>query len=120
MEGKLFVSMILVQIVMGSLTPIALLGVLQLAELREKTRKFICALSGVLALIGILAMRWNVVIGGQFFSKSLRGFTTYKMEFAGREGLLSAIILGLLPLAILAVLLYLLPPWPKEDQAKAS
>ncbi len=119
-EGKLFVSMILVQIVMGSLTPIALLGVLQLAELREKTRKFICALSGVLALIGILAMRWNVVIGGQFFSKSLRGFTTYKMEFAGREGLLSAIILGLLPLAILAVLLYLLPPWPKEDQAKAS
>lgn len=115
-EGKLFVSMILVQIMMGSLTPILLLGLVQMTELPERTRKILYALSGALSLIGILAMRWNVVIGGQFFSKSLRGFTTYKMEFAGREGLLSAIILGLLPLAILAVLLYLLPPWEKEEE----
>mgnify|MGYP001588800598 CR=1 FL=1 len=78
-------------------------------------------LSGGLALIGIFAMRWNVVVGGQFFSKSLRGFTTYKMELVGREGLFSAILVGLLPLVILAVLLYLLPPWEeKEGQAKAS
>jgi len=26
-------------------------------------------------------MRWNVVIGGQLFSKSFLGYTTYKMEF---------------------------------------
>lgn len=119
-EGKLFVSMILIQIIMGSLTPIFLLGLVQMVELPEKTRKFFYALAGVLSLIGILAMRWNVVIGGQFFSKSFMGFTTYKMEFAGREGLLSAIVVGILPLLILAALLYLLPPWPKkEDQAKA-
>ena len=37
--------------------------------------------------MGVLAMRWNVVIGGQLFSKSLRGFMSYKMEFAGHEGL---------------------------------
>ena len=36
-------------------------------------------------------MRWNVVIGGQLFSKSFLGYTTYKMEFATREGLLPAI-----------------------------
>ena len=119
-EGKLFVSMILIQIIMGSLTPIFLLGLVQMVELSEKARKFFYALSGVLCLIGILAMRWNVGTGGQFFSKSFLGFTTYKMEFAGREGLLSAIVVAILPLLILAALLYLLPPWPKKEEKAAS
>ena len=59
-------------------------------------------------------MRWNVVIGGQLFSKSLLGYTTYKMGFATREGLLPAIIIMLLPFAILAVLLKVFPPWAEE------
>ena len=61
--------------------------------------------------IGIFAMRWNVVIGGQLFSKSFLGYTTYKMAFATREGLLPAIILMVLPFVILWVLVKLLPPW---------
>jgi predicted membrane protein len=49
-------------------------------------------------------MRWNVVIGGQLFSKSLSGFMSYKMEFAGHEGWwLSAVLLAL-PFVILTVL----------------
>ena len=60
--------------------------------------------AGVLTLVGIFAMRWNVVIGGQLFSKSFLGYTTYKMEFATREGLLPAILMMLLPFVILAVL----------------
>jgi predicted membrane protein len=59
-------------------------------------------------------MRWNVVIGGQLFSKSFLGYTTYKMEFATREGLLPAIVFMILPLAILWVLVKLLPPWRDE------
>ncbi|HBL17308.1 MAG: polysulfide reductase [Elusimicrobia bacterium GWA2_69_24] len=110
-EGKLYFSMIFVQILMGSLTPMFLLGLAQLFDLPEKVRKVFYGASAVLSLVGIFAMRWNVVVGGQFFSKSLRGFTTYKMEFAGREGLLSAIVLAILPLFVLAGLLYLLPPW---------
>ena len=50
------------------------------------------SLSGALALIGIFAMRWNVVIGGQLFSKSFLGYTTYKMELVTKEGLLPAVI----------------------------
>ena len=46
-------------------------------------------------------MRWNVVIGGQLFSKSFLGYTTYKMDFATREGLLPAILLMILPFVIL-------------------
>jgi len=30
-------------------------------------------------------MRWNVVIGGQLFSKSFLGYTTYKMSLVTRE-----------------------------------
>ena len=75
------------------------------------------ASAAALTLIGIFAMRWNVVIGGQLFSKSFLGYTTYKMAFASREGLLPAILLMLLPFGILWVLVRLLPPWPGSAPA---
>ena len=69
--------------------------------------------SGLLTMVGIFAMRWNVVIGGQLFSKSFLGYTSYKVQFATREGLLPAIALMLLPFAIFVALVKLLPPWEK-------
>jgi predicted membrane protein len=71
-------------------------------------------------MIGIFAMRWNVVIGGQLFSKSFLGYTTYKMAFATREGLLTAIALLILPFIILWVLVKLLPPWPESASLPGS
>ena len=73
---------------------------------------------GGLTLIGIFAMRWNVVIGGQLFSKSFLGYTTYKMELVTREGLVSAIALMVLPFVIFLVLVKLLPPWQEERLTK--
>jgi Ni/Fe-hydrogenase subunit HybB-like protein len=110
-KTKLFVSQILLQVVIGGLVPIVLLAMTQVAKLSEQARKAIYAVAASLTLIGILAMRWNVVIGGQLFSKSFLGYTTYKMDFATREGLLPAILLMILPFVILAVLVKLLPPW---------
>src|SRR3989442_8915067 len=67
--------------------------------------------TSLLILVGVLAMRWNVVIGGQLFSKSLRGFTTYKMEVTGHEGWLLSAGLVLLPFLVLGVFVKLfLPP----------
>lgn len=111
---RLFVSQIVLQIFVGTLAPLALLGLTQLARFSEVARKRIYSFAGVLTLIGIFAMRWNVVIGGQLFSKSFLGYTTYKMEFVTREGLGAAIVLTVLPLAILYVLIKLFPPWYKE------
>ncbi len=113
---KLYVSHIVVQIVLGTVTPIALLALTQVLKLPEISRKRIYALAGCLTMIGIFAMRWNVVIGGQLFSKSFLGYTTYKMGLVTREGLLTAIVLTVLPLAILWVLVKLLPPWPEKSQ----
>ncbi|MGA8539201.1 MAG: NrfD/PsrC family molybdoenzyme membrane anchor subunit [Terriglobales bacterium] len=112
---KLYVSHIVVQILLGTVAPIALLGVTQVLRLSEMARKRIYALSGCLSLVGIFAMRWNVVIGGQLFSKSFLGYTTYKMGLITREGLLMAIVLTILPLFILWVLVKLLPPWPEKN-----
>jgi Ni/Fe-hydrogenase subunit HybB-like protein len=118
-QTRLFTSQIVMQIVLGTLVPLALLAAVQLVRLGEGTRRAIYAVAGVLTLVGIFAMRWNVVIGGQLFSKSFLGYTTYKMEFATREGLLPAIILMVLPFVILAGLIRLLPPWHDPPAAPA-
>lgn len=120
-DGELHFSMVFVQIFLGSVTPVVLLGLTQMFELPEASRKSLYAISGALALIGIFAMRWNVVIGGQFFSKSLRGFTTYKLHLIGREGLMAALGVLVLAFLILAALLRFLPPWEQEsDRTKAG
>jgi len=117
---KLFLSQIVLQICLGTLVPLILLFLTQVVKLPEITRKYIYVLSGCLALIGIFAMRWNVVIGGQLFSKSFLGYTTYKMALVTREGLLVAIALTLLPLLFLWVLVKLLPPWPEKNAPAAA
>ena len=109
---RLWTSQVIIQILLGTVTPIALLGLVQILNLSDIARKRIYGLAGGLTLIGIFAMRWNVVIGGQLFSKSFLGYTTYKMAFATREGLLTAIVLMILPFGILWVLVKVLPPWP--------
>jgi len=114
---RLYFSQVILQIFLGTLLPIALLGLMQLWKLRDGARKAVYAVAGSLTLVGIFAMRWNVVIGGQLFSKSFLGYTSYKMAFATREGLLTAIVLTLLPLVILYGLVKLLPPWPKREAA---
>jgi Ni/Fe-hydrogenase subunit HybB-like protein len=108
---KLFLSQIVLQLIVGTGVPIVLLAINQVVRLAPRLRIRMYLTAGALTLIGIFAMRWNVVIGGQLFSKSFLGYTTYKMAFATREGLLPAILLMILPFGILAVLLRVLPPW---------
>ena len=113
---KLFFSQIVLQLIVGTGVPIVLLGVNQLMRLAPRLRLRMYVTAACLTLIGIFAMRWNVVIGGQLFSKSFLGYTTYKLAFATREGLLPAILLMILPFGILAVLLRVLPPWQEAHR----
>jgi predicted membrane protein len=112
---RLYFSQIVLQIIIGTLVPILLLAITQVKKLPDLVRRRIYAVSGCLVLIGVLAMRWNVVIGGQLFSKSFLGYTTYKVGLVSKEGLLVAIFLTILPLGILWVLMKLLPPWPEKE-----
>ncbi len=119
---KLFYTLRIGQAAMGTLAPLVLLGLLQLfrARFSELYRRRMYFVSSLLILIGVLAMRWNVVIGGQLFSKSLRGFMSYKMEFAGLEGWFMSGALLALPFIVLVILVKLfLPPSPPSTPAGA-
>ena len=118
--NKIFFSLVIVQVLMGMLFPLAILSAIKIfRQFREseELRKLLYFVSLILIQGGIFATRWNVVIGGQMFSKSFRGLTTYKMEFGGIEGLLYALGLLVMPLVILVVLLKILPAW--KEFAKA-
>jgi len=114
---RLYFSQIVLQICLGTLVPIFLLAITQVKKLPELVRKRIYVVSGCLVQIGVFAMRWNVVIGGQLFSKSFLGYTTYKVSLVTKEGLVVAILLTILPLLILWGLVKLLPPWEEQGQA---
>jgi len=117
---KLYIPHIVIQIFLGTVTPLALLFITQVVKLPERLRKRMYVAAGSLALVGIFAMRWNVVIGGQLFSKSFLGYTTYKMELVTREGSLVAVALTILPLFILWALLKVLPPWSSEHEVGSA
>ena len=109
-KTRLLLSHIVLQIIVGTLAPIALLASARIVQ-SARLRRFVYVAAGILTLVGIFAMRWNVVIGGQLFSKSFLGYTTYKLEFATREGLGVSVLLLILPFVLLAGLVRFLPPW---------
>ena len=117
--GKLFNTLLIGQVLLGSLLPLLMLGSTQLFrnQIAMWVRRKLYLVSALMIVLGVLAMRWNVVIGGQLFSKSLRGFTTYKMELHGQEGWPIAAALMVLPFVILFVLIKL---FLREDQAPST
>jgi Ni/Fe-hydrogenase subunit HybB-like protein len=109
-SAKLFTSLVVVQVLLGMALPLVVLVLVRSLRLNEELRKLLYFTSALLILLGIFSMRWNVVIGGQLYSKSFRGLMAYKMEITGIESLLTALLLLALPFVILAVLFRLLPP----------
>jgi Ni/Fe-hydrogenase subunit HybB-like protein len=120
--SRLFLSLVVLQALLGTVVPLIVLGIISPAlrgrnSLRtpDELRRLLYVAAATLIQVGIFSTRWNVVIGGQLFSKSLRGLTVYKMQLLGIEGLVVAGLLLLLPLALLMVLIVLLPPWPEAE-----
>jgi len=63
-------------------------------------------------------MRWNVVIGGQLLSKSLRGLRSpYTPELFDREGVLVALALFAAPFVLLWIFDRVLPIYPEAEDA---
>ena len=114
--GKLYITLFIMQGLIGTLIPMAILGFFRMYKPAEKIRKPLYLLSGLMVLLGVLFMRWNVVIGGQLFSKSFLGFTSFKLGMIGAEGYLMAAFWLILPLIILSFFLWLVPPWKKHSE----
>ena len=114
---KLSFSFLAVQVVGGSLIPFIILMILVLMNpyIHDKALNLLSLLASCLLLIQVFAMRWNVVIGGQLFSKSLAGFRDpYVPEFWGIEGVAAAIGIMVAPFVFLLVFERILPTfeWP--------
>lgn len=111
---KIALSYFGIQLALGTLIPLLVLGAIALAPLARGTKSGLAFLAASLVLVGIFAMRWNVVIGGQLFSLSLRGFKEYTPPLDTQEGILVSAGFLVLPLAIFAVIAYFLPPWDEQ------
>lgn len=101
-----------VQLIFGAMIPALLLGVVVLLKpyLTDAVRNTLSLVSASILLVQVFSMRWNVVIGGQLFSKSLRGLRdTYVPGFFEHEGILQALLILLLPFVIMALFNWLLP-----------
>ena len=117
-SSRLFLSLVVLQVLLGTLLPMGLLAFISPAFARrsvlpttEELRRMVYFGAALLIQMGIFSTRWNVVIGGQLFSKSLRGLTVYKLQVLGLEGVFVSMGLLLLPFIILYVLVKILPPW---------
>ncbi len=116
---QLFFSFVVIQLIVGALIPILALGavVLMSRHLTDQIRNTFCFVASLLLLIQVFAMRWNVVIGGQIFSKSLKGFReTHVPELFEKEGIAMAILIFVLPLVFIALFNRVLPVFESNDE----
>lgn len=114
--GPIWFSL-LVQVI-GSGLALILLTALIAFKTRGKSLVVWLTVSSVLLLLAVFAMRWNVVIGGQELSKTMKGLLTYQPIYLGREGVVTSLLLLAGPFVALWAMARLLPPW--EEAAEAS
>lgn len=120
---RLEFSFISVQMILGGLIPLILLGIVVMMNryLHERVRNALTVVASLLLLLQVFSMRWNVVIGGQLLSKSLRGLRSpYEPELFGREGVLAAIGLFVAPFALLWLFDRVLGIYPEEEEAEEA
>lgn len=110
-SNKLFISLVVIQLFMGMIIPLGMIAIIKIMKSPADLKKMVYFIAAILVQVGIFSTRWNIVIGGQLFSKSFRGLTVYKITFFGLEGFFAAVILLCLPFIILYVLTKILPPW---------
>jgi predicted membrane protein len=112
LANQLSISFISIQMVLGGLIPLILLGIVVLmgAYMDDRIRNTLTMVASLLLLMQVFAMRWNVVIGGQMFSKSMRGFRdTYIPGMFEKEGILAAAAILILPFVLLVIFERILP-----------
>jgi predicted membrane protein len=111
------------QLVFGSLIPFIFLMIVVLlgVQMRARVQNILAGAASFILLIQVFSMRWNVVIGGQLFSKSLRGLRDpYQPQFFEKEGILATIVIIVAPFVILALFEKILPMFRSVEDAYAA
>lgn len=119
-ERKLFVPYVVLQFLVFSLVPFLLLGLNALFRLKQWAAHATIWIAATMLLFQVLLMRWNVVIGGQLLSKSMRGFTSYFPGIWEREGLVVAGVIFTLPFLILWLFHRIIPLFPVVERSGST
>lgn len=110
-HGPMFWRFAVIQIGLGAFVPILILTYMVFRGTSGKALLTGTVISAVLVLISVLFMRYNVVIGGQEISKTMKGIVHYHPPLWGREGLLAAGLILMAPLGLYFLLTRLFNPW---------
>jgi predicted membrane protein len=113
-KGPLVVPFFVLQFGVGSLLPLLVLTFMIWRGTTGKTLITGVAASAVLVLLAVLMMRWNVVVGGQEIAKTGKGLLAYHPVIFGREGVLAAAAVIVVPFVLLSIMVRLFPPWAQE------
>jgi len=105
------------QVVAGFIVPFFLLSALLLVKMKDGLRNVLAVISSALVLVHVFAFLWNLIIGGQLASRTLKGAVSFHPEFMGKEGILVSAFILLCPVVFLYVLTKILPPFEKNVQA---
>jgi predicted membrane protein len=100
------------------LIPFILLMIIVVMDryMADPIRNTLAMVASLLLLLQVLSMRWNVVIGGQMFSKSMRGYReTYVPGMFEKEGILAAVVIFLLPFVLLVIFNRVLPIFDDDE-----
>lgn len=116
--GPLYTTYWTLQVKVFSVIPFILLGILCLFKFKDRIVLFFAPIVSLMILIQVLLMRWNVVIGGQLMSNSTRGQVAFHPEWAGREGIIAAIIVMSAPIIILFLLSKIFPLWFEDGSVE--
>ena len=79
----------------------------------------------ILVLFGVFMMRWNVVIGGQAFSLTFRGFMDYTLPIIPhswetfKEGLAGALLVAVTPYVLFIIINQFVPVFKVESEKEA-
>jgi Ni/Fe-hydrogenase subunit HybB-like protein len=89
--GPMFYRFFIFQFLVGAVLPISLLFLIWKFRFSGTKLVVTASVASVLSLAQVFMMRYNVVIGGQEISKTMRGYLEYQVPLTGIEGSLAAI-----------------------------
>ncbi|HET7363566.1 MAG TPA: NrfD/PsrC family molybdoenzyme membrane anchor subunit [Burkholderiales bacterium] len=117
-KGPLLLPFFVLQFGIGSLVPLLTLTYMVWRGTAGRALIAGATASAVLVLLAVLMMRWNVVIGGQEIAKTGKGILAYHPAVFGREGLLAALAVLVMPFLLLSIAVRFFPPWTEPAAAR--
>jgi Ni/Fe-hydrogenase subunit HybB-like protein len=116
LNGPLFGSYVITQVLVLSLIPVFLLGYVVLSSISDKKMLYLANLGSFMLVLQVLFMRFNVVVGGQLISKSERGFVDYHWELFGKEGILVSATILVAPFVTFYIIGKFIPIFENSEQ----